>query len=131
MVKKAHSVYSWIISSFIVLIVILGSIRYLDARIAVRVMRFLQSLNTLHKATEDIPDLLVYIVCSRYDYFMDYLLLQIARAQTRYSDEISETCSDSPASCLSVKIIFSVYVRQNSYPDVCTRPLSLKIPLVS
>jgi membrane-associated phospholipid phosphatase len=63
MVRKGPAVYSWIISSFIVLAVILGSIRFLDAAIAIRVMRFLQSLHSLHKATEDIPDLLVYIVC--------------------------------------------------------------------
>lgn len=62
MIKKGLTVYSGIIISFIVLIVILGSIRFLDAEIAVRVMHFLQSLHTLHQATEDIPDLLVYLV---------------------------------------------------------------------
>jgi len=62
MVKKGPSVYFWIITSFIVLIVTLGSIRFLDAEIAIRVMRFLQSLHKLHKVTEDIPDILVYIV---------------------------------------------------------------------
>ena len=61
MIKKDSSIY-WILFSFIVLIVIVGSIRFLDAEIAVRVMRFLQSFRSLHKATEDIPDLLVYLV---------------------------------------------------------------------
>jgi membrane-associated phospholipid phosphatase len=62
MIKKDRSVYSGILLSLIVLFVIVGSIRFLDTEIAIRVMRFLQSINTLHKATENIPDLLPYLV---------------------------------------------------------------------
>jgi membrane-associated phospholipid phosphatase len=62
MIKKYSSIYFGIVLSFIVLIVILGSIQFLDTEIAVRVMHFLQSLRKLNKATEDIPDFLVYLV---------------------------------------------------------------------
>jgi len=51
-----------IILSIIVLIVIVGSIRYLDSGIAIRVMRFLQSIHILHKNTEYVPDFLPYLV---------------------------------------------------------------------
>jgi len=61
MIKKYSSIY-WILISIIVLIVIVGSIKLLDAKIAVIVMHFLQSFHKFHKITEDIPDLLVYLV---------------------------------------------------------------------
>ena len=62
MIKKNRSVYLGILFSFIVFFIIIVSIQFLDTEIAVRVMRFLKSIRTLHKATEDIPDLLPYLV---------------------------------------------------------------------
>jgi membrane-associated phospholipid phosphatase len=44
------------------LLAIVGSIQYIDAEIAVRVMQFLSSFKTLHQATENIPDILPYLV---------------------------------------------------------------------
>lgn len=45
------------------ILIILGSIRFLDREIAVGVMRFLKSNRILHNAAANIPDLLLIIVC--------------------------------------------------------------------
>ena len=62
MIKKNASGYFGIIVSIFVLLVTIGSIRYLDAEIAVKVMRFLLSVRTLHKVTKHIPDFLPHLV---------------------------------------------------------------------
>jgi membrane-associated phospholipid phosphatase len=62
MLLKIKSGYFAVILSLIVFLVIAGCIQFLDREIAERVMRFLQSVHTLHKATENIPDLLPYLV---------------------------------------------------------------------
>ncbi|MGA7721751.1 MAG: phosphatase PAP2 family protein [Ignavibacteriaceae bacterium] len=62
MIFKIRPGYFAVIASLVVFLVIAGCIQYLDKEIAVRVMHFLQSFHTLHKATENIPDLLPYLV---------------------------------------------------------------------
>jgi len=62
MIKKTSPIFSGITISLLVLFVTLLSIRFLDVEIAVRIMKFLKSLSSLHKATENIPDILLYLV---------------------------------------------------------------------
>ncbi|WP_052263332.1 phosphatase PAP2 family protein [Geobacter pickeringii] len=45
------------------MLTILGSIRFLDEAVAVAVMRILTSYRTLHSATANLPDTLLYLVC--------------------------------------------------------------------
>lgn len=51
-----------ILISLLVFLSIVLSIHYLDNTIAVRVMHFLRSIRPLRKATENIPDILPYLV---------------------------------------------------------------------
>ncbi len=62
MIKRDKSIYYWITLTAIVSAAIYGSMKYLDTIIAIRAMRFLLSFKTLHKAAEDIPDILAYLV---------------------------------------------------------------------
>jgi len=62
MIKRYAPGYLVIILSLIVFLIIIGSIRYVDARIAVSVMNFLRSIKSLHKATDNIPDILPHLV---------------------------------------------------------------------
>ena len=62
MKKKYSSFYISIAISVLVLAAILFSIRFLDEGIAVRVMHFIKSIRSIHKATEHIPDILPDIV---------------------------------------------------------------------
>jgi membrane-associated phospholipid phosphatase len=62
MILKIKPGYFAVIASLILFLVIAGCIQFLDKEIAVKVMHFLQSIRTLHKATENIPDLLPYLV---------------------------------------------------------------------
>ncbi|MCL5028031.1 MAG: phosphatase PAP2 family protein [Bacteroidetes bacterium] len=62
MIKRDKSVNFWITLTVIVSFAIYVSMKYLDTVIAIRVMRFLLSIKTLHKAAENIPDILAYLV---------------------------------------------------------------------
>lgn len=52
-----------LILSLGIMLAILGCIRFLDETIAVEVMRILASHRTLHSATANVPDTLLYLVC--------------------------------------------------------------------
>lgn len=62
MIKNNASGRFIMILTLIVLAIIVGCIKYLDAEIAIRIMCFIRSIHTIHKATENIPDLLIYLV---------------------------------------------------------------------
>jgi membrane-associated phospholipid phosphatase len=62
MIKRNASGQLAIILTIIVWAVIFICIKYLDTEIAIRIMRFIRSIRTIHKATENIPDLLPYLV---------------------------------------------------------------------
>ncbi len=62
MVKRKSSNYFWFVITPAVFLAIAVSIIYIDAGLAKRVMAFLLSIKTLHRATENIPDVLVYLV---------------------------------------------------------------------
>lgn len=62
MQKKYSSIYKSIAVSLLVFAAILLSIHFLDEGIAIRVMRFIRSFRPLHRATENIPDILPDIV---------------------------------------------------------------------
>ncbi len=59
---KKISAYLISIYSVIIFLTILGSINYVDTELSERVIRFLISIHKLHKAAENIPDLLIYLV---------------------------------------------------------------------
>ena len=60
--KRQSSFFSIIIFSVVVFLATIVSIRFLDAEIAIRVMHFIRSIRPLHRATENIPDILPDIV---------------------------------------------------------------------
>ena len=62
MIKRNAPGYLGVIISLIVFLAIFLSMQYLDADIAIRIFSILQSFRGLHKATENIPDFLPYIV---------------------------------------------------------------------
>jgi membrane-associated phospholipid phosphatase len=62
MIYRKKPGYYAVIITIITLIAVLVSIRFLDRGIAVRVMRFLQSIRSLHNATAEIPDILPHLV---------------------------------------------------------------------
>lgn len=51
-----------IMISIAVFLLIMGSIKFVDTELAERIIRFLISIHKLHKAAENIPDLLIYLV---------------------------------------------------------------------
>jgi membrane-associated phospholipid phosphatase len=59
--RNLFTYFLFIITPAVLLTTIL-SIEYLDTRIAVKVMQLIQSVHTLRKATESIPDLLLHFV---------------------------------------------------------------------
>ncbi len=62
MAKRETSANYWIKLTLLVIFAIIISIQFLDAGIAERVMYIIQSIHTLHTATENIPDMLSAIV---------------------------------------------------------------------
>lgn len=62
MQKKYSSFYISIAVSLLVLAAVLLSIRFLDEGIAIRVMHFIRSIRSIHRATEHIPDILPDLV---------------------------------------------------------------------
>lgn len=62
MTTKETSAGYWIKLTLLVIIAIIVSIKFLDTGMAERVMIILKSIHTLHAATENIPDMLSYIV---------------------------------------------------------------------
>ena len=62
--KKNRSTTNLLIISLVVIVIIIGSIRFADNFLAIKIMRFLQSMHFMRKATEHIPDLLPYLVCT-------------------------------------------------------------------
>lgn len=64
MIKREKSVNFWITLTVVTAAAIYVSMKYLDSIIAIRVMRFLLSFKTLHKAAENIPDVLAYLVAA-------------------------------------------------------------------
>jgi membrane-associated phospholipid phosphatase len=62
MIKKYITGYAKLTTALIVFLSIIISIKYLDTGIAVSVMHFLLSIRPLRKATENIPDILAYLV---------------------------------------------------------------------
>jgi membrane-associated phospholipid phosphatase len=62
MISKNATGYNGAKLSLIVFISIFLSMQCLDARIALKIMQILESFRVLHKATDNIPDLLPYIV---------------------------------------------------------------------
>ena len=60
-IRKSSFNY-WAVLSVIVLLAILVSIKFLDAEIALRILKFLLSFRTLHKLTQNIPDILAFLV---------------------------------------------------------------------
>ena len=63
MIKKHSDHYLLATLSLGTILAILGSIRFLDEKIAVAVMHILRSNLVLHTATANIPDALLYLVC--------------------------------------------------------------------
>lgn len=62
MVKRKAPFSFWIVLTFIVLSSIAVSIKFIDAVLAERIMTILSSIKPLHKVTENIPDMLTYLV---------------------------------------------------------------------
>jgi|YelNatPaOPRAMG01_1025707.scaffolds.fasta_scaffold00125_30 membrane-associated phospholipid phosphatase len=62
MTIRKSSFNFWIILSLIVLLAIIICIKFFDAEIALRIIKFLLSFRTLHKLTQNIPDILAFLV---------------------------------------------------------------------
>src|SRR5664279_137562 len=86
MTKKHTDRYFLVALSLGTILSILSSIRFLDEKIAMGVMRLLRSNRVLHSATADIPDTLLYLVCiSTAVMWLAYIIL---RTRNKGSNEL-------------------------------------------